>query len=84
MMEGDSLKPNSLIELFIPVDISQIWSCWRPTSSYNLFDFYADPGAEEDKDNFIAKVQRRDIVMLGRVSQSQSLYKNKTQREYAT
>ena len=45
--------------------------------SYNLFDFYADPGSEPDKDNFIAKVQRRDIVMLGRV-QSVSLISVKT------
>ena len=33
--------------------------------SYNLFNFYTDPGPGQE-DNFIAKVQRREIVMLGR------------------
>ena len=41
--------------------------------SYNLFDFYADPGAEHDEDNFIAKVQRRDIVLLGRLQSVSSV-----------
>ena len=35
--------------------------------SYNLFNFYHDPGPTSD-DNFIAKVQRREIVMLGDVT----------------
>ena len=33
--------------------------------SYTMFDFYADAGPETDGDNFVAKVQRRDIAMLG-------------------
>ena len=38
-----------------------------------MFDFYADPGAEHDEDNFIAKVQRRDIVLLGRLQSVSSV-----------
>ena len=33
--------------------------------SYQLFDFYTDAGPEYDGDNFVAKVQRRDIGLLG-------------------
>ena len=33
--------------------------------SYKMFDFYADAGPQTDGDNFVAKVQRRDIAMLG-------------------
>ena len=33
--------------------------------SYRMWDFHADSGPENDGDNFVAKVQRRDIVMLG-------------------
>ena len=80
MMQGDKLKTNSFIELFSPVRSDVV------ADSYNLFDFYADPGPEEDKDNFIAKVQRGDIVMLGRLQLvSLSLCKNNTaQLEYST
>ena len=38
-----------------------------------MFNFFADPGPEHDKDNFIAKVQRRDIAVLGTVNSSSSL-----------
>ena len=71
-MKGDNLNKNwnSFIELFSPVRSDVV------AASYNLFDFYGDPGPEHDNDNFIAKVQRRDIVMLGRVlSVSLSLLK---------
>ena len=34
--------------------------------SYKMFDFYADAGPQTDGDNFVAKVQRRDIAMLGK------------------
>ena len=75
LMEGDNLKTNSFSELISPGATSVRSEVGA--DSYNLFDFYADPGAEHDKENFIAKVQRRDIVMLGRV-QSVSLISVKT------
>ena len=73
-MEGDNLKTNSFSELISPGATSVRSEVGA--DSYNLFDFYADPGAEHDKENFIAKVQRRDIVMLGRAGSSQSLSLN--------
>ena len=36
--------------------------------SYQLFDFYTDAGPEYDGDNFVAKVQRRDIGLLGNMA----------------
>ena len=78
------MKTNSFSQLISPGATSVRSEV--VADSYNLFDFYADPGAEEDKDNFIAKVQRRDIVLLGR-SQSLSLpllKQNNSQSEYST
>ena len=36
--------------------------------SYQLFDFYTDAGPEYDGENFVAKVQRRDIGLLGNMA----------------
>ena len=55
------------------MDLSiKVIKVWPSIDSYNLFNFYIDPGNNDD--NFISKVQRKDIAMLGKYLLSTSQY----------